>query len=79
MLVVERWGDGRPLTRENIPYYLNEVLMPLFEKVAAEEGGWEKYPEFAAIAKNAARRGKRGVQRSEIRGRVSRALKAMAR
>jgi hypothetical protein len=76
MIVVECWGNGMPLTRESLPYYLDEVLMPLFQKVAEEEGGWENYPEFAAIARSAAKRGKSGVQRSEIRNRVKRALKA---
>lgn len=79
MLVVQCWGDGRPLTGETIPYYLDKVLMPLFEKVATEEGGWENYPEFALIARSAGKRGKKGVQRSEIRNRIKRALSAMTR
>ena len=78
LLVTECWGDGRLLTRETRPYYRDEVLMPLFDKVAAELGGWENYPEFAAIAQSAAKRGKAGVQRSEIRNRVDRALKALS-
>ena len=76
MLVVENWGKGKPLTRESVDYYLDEVLMPLFEKVAEEEGGWEKYPEFAAVAGSAAKRGKKGTQKSEVRNRVKRALMA---
>jgi hypothetical protein len=76
MIVVECWGSGVPLTRQSLPYYLDKVLMPLFQKVAEEEGGWENYPEFAAIARSAAKRGKSGVQRSEIRNRVKRALQA---
>lgn len=78
MLVVESYGDGRPLTKESVSYYLDDVLMPLFDKVAAEVGGWEEYPEFAHIARGAAKRGKQGVQRSEIRNRVKRALMALA-
>lgn len=79
VLLTQCWGDGRSLTTNTISYYLDEVLMPLFGKVAAEEGGWENYPEFAAIAKSAAKRGKTGVQRSEIRNRLKKALAAMAR
>jgi len=78
MLTVECWGDRRTLTKDSIPYYLDEVLMPLFEKVASEVGGWENYKEFAEVARNAAKRGKAGVQRSEIRGRVKKFLKALA-
>lgn len=78
LIVVECWGKGVPLTRQSVSYYLDEVLMPLFQKVTEEEGGWENYPEFSAIARSAAKRGKSGVQRSEIRNRVKRALKAFA-
>ena len=76
LIVKEGWGDQRPLTRETLPYYLDEILMPLFDKVALEVGGWEEYPEFSVIARGASKRGKAGVQRSEIRNRVARALKA---
>lgn len=78
MLLTECWGDGRLLTEQTRPYYLDKVLMPLFDEVAAELGGWENYPEFAAVARSAAKRGKAGVQRSEIRGRVDKALKALS-
>jgi hypothetical protein len=78
MLVNERWGDGRTLKQEDVPYYLDEILMPLFERVANEEGGWENYDEFAAIARSAAKRGKTGVQRSEIRSRVKKVLESLA-
>jgi hypothetical protein len=78
MIVDERCGEGRELTKQTVPYYLDEVLMPLFEKVAAEEGGWENYEEFADIARSAAKRGKTGVQKSEIRSRVKKALRALA-
>jgi hypothetical protein len=79
MLVRECWGDGRTLAKETLKYYLDDVLMPIFDKVAAEVGGWENYPEFSAIARSAAKRGKAGVQRSEVRNRVEKALKAFAR
>jgi hypothetical protein len=79
ILLIQCWGNGRKLTKETVPYYLDEILMPLFDKVAIEEEGWENYSEFAAIAKSAAKRGKKGVQRSEIRNRVKKALNAMTR
>jgi hypothetical protein len=85
------WDVSEPDKRERalrlFPYdrsrnrrkiYLDDVLMPLFEKVAIEEGGWENYEEFAEIARSAAKRGKSGVQKSEIRSRVKKALKAIA-
>ena len=78
MITVERWGDGRSLAKESVAYYLDEILMPLFEKVALEVGGWENYEEFAEIALSAAKRGKAGVQRSEIRNRVKKVLKSLA-
>jgi hypothetical protein len=78
MIVDEGWGEGRELTKKSVPYYLDKVLMPLFEKVAMEEGGWENYKEFADIARSAAKRGKSGVQKSEIRSRVKKALRALA-
>lgn len=77
-VLLEGYGDGRELTKENVPYYLDKVLMPMFEKWAGEDGGWENCPEFAEIAHGAAKRGKTGVQRSEIRNRVKRVLKAFA-
>jgi hypothetical protein len=75
--MVDDLGDKRMLTKENVPYYL-DILMPIFEGVAKEEGGWENYEEFAAIGRTAARRGKAGVQRSAVRNRVRKALNAFA-
>jgi len=76
LIVVEYWGDCQPLTRQSVPHYLDEVLMPAFDREAKEQGGWDKIPEFAGIAQSAAKRGKPGTQRSEIRNRIKPALMA---
>ncbi len=75
-VIDERVGGDRPLTRETLDYYLNRALMPMFEVEAIICGGWEKHPAFADIAHSAAKRGKKGTQKSEVRNRVKKALLA---
>ena len=75
-LIDERAGGDKPLTRENLDYYLNDVLMPIFEVESLFYGGWEKHWAFADVALSAAKRGKKGTQKSEVRNRVKKALMA---
>jgi hypothetical protein len=63
------------LTPKTLPYLLDEVIMPVIDRLHNTEGSWAGVPELAAIVK---RLPYESEHRSAIRNRIKKALRGMA-
>jgi hypothetical protein len=64
-----RWPKDRPkLTHRSLPWYLDEYLMPLLNRLREEQGSWDGVPALADLVADVPGATKqRGVIREQIR------------
>lgn len=68
--------DNPPkLTSKTAPYYLDDFVMPMLDRIREKEGSWNGIPAVADIVKGIAYESE---HRSAVRNRIKRALKAMS-
>lgn len=68
--------DNPPkLTPKTVPYYLDDFIMPMLDKIREKESSWDGIPAIVDIVKRIAYESE---HRSAVRNRIKRALKAMA-
>ena len=67
--------DPPKLTARTLPYYLDDLIMPMLDKIREKEGSWAGIPAVSKIVKGIAYESE---HRSAVRNRIQRALKAMA-